>query len=155
MNTRIITVVAALTLLTFSGGCSGMRNFLFGRGARCGLCNRLDNQAPAPNYNTAAAQPCAPQCPPAPQQNMVVAPQTGCGCNGATYAPSYGAAHSGNACGCGVGQEVISHDPYMNGVVVEGDVVGNGYMGDWEARRYDAQGDLIVSESVPVPTPAQ
>ena len=40
MNTRILTIVGTLALLTLSSGCSGMRNFLFGRGARCGLCNK-------------------------------------------------------------------------------------------------------------------
>ena len=44
MNNRILLVVMTAALLTTSTGCGVFRNFLFGRGAKCGLCNRL--QAP-------------------------------------------------------------------------------------------------------------
>jgi hypothetical protein len=36
MNIRIVATVAILAVMATSGGCSGMRNFLFGRGAACG-----------------------------------------------------------------------------------------------------------------------
>jgi hypothetical protein len=38
MNFRLITVMTAVLVITTSSGCSGMRNFLFGRGAACGNC---------------------------------------------------------------------------------------------------------------------
>ena len=37
MNIRIVAAIATLTVVTTSGGCSGMRNFLFGRGAACAV----------------------------------------------------------------------------------------------------------------------
>ncbi len=56
MNTRICSVIASVTLLTLSSGCGGTRNFLFGRGARCGMCR--PSAATAPAYTTAPyAQP--------------------------------------------------------------------------------------------------
>lgn len=67
MNTRIFSIVVAATLMTVSTGCSGMRNFLFGRGARCGLCSSAT--APAPAYTSPAPTYTAPapnQYQPAP-----------------------------------------------------------------------------------------
>lgn len=38
MNFRLITVMTAVLAIATSSGCSGMRGFLFGRGAACGNC---------------------------------------------------------------------------------------------------------------------
>ncbi len=104
MNTRICSVVATVTLLMMTTGCSGMRNFLFGRGARCGSSN------PAP---AAQQQPCGGNTY-APQMNcnpgVVSVPQGGCGTCGETY----GSAYLGG-CGCGT---TYSNDPYMSGEVM-------------------------------------
>jgi len=54
MNRRVITIVLLLTVLPLASGCSGMKNFIFGKGARCGICNRGATYAPA--------DPCG--CPP-------------------------------------------------------------------------------------------
>ena len=91
MVNRIATVVAAATLLSLSGGCAGMKNFLFGRGARCGACTGLANVQP--QFGNTMQVPSAPTCqtpqPNAPlfqrgglfQRGASAAPQAGCGCN--------------------------------------------------------------------------
>lgn len=119
MNARICSVIASVTLMAFSTGCSGTRNFLFGRGARCGLCTKKASVVPAPQFGNTmpALQPYAPvsaapcqtaPCPSAPcqapayQGSVVTAPQSGCGCNGVSGIVSGGGVYTGNACGsCG------------------------------------------------------
>ena len=140
MNARICSVVLAVTLLTTSTGCSGIRNFLFGRGARCGLCNQTET---APAYDT-TCQPCVPMC-----NNVVAVPgcvSDVCG----TCGPAYGAAY-----GCQCGDQGITVDPYMQGgtIIDSGvpGVVGNGIQDSWQPRKYDAQGDLIIQEGPMVP----
>ncbi len=153
MNTRICSVVATVTLLTLSTGCSGMRNFLFGRGARCGLCNRLD--VSTPSYDTVQQAPCGSTCPTygtTVPQNVVTGPQVGCGCvtdSCGSCGTTYGSAYGGS-CGCGVaGQYTV--DPYLSGGTIVDGAVGNGVImeDDFHARRYDSQGDLIISEDSP------
>lgn len=137
MNTRICSVVAAATLLSLSSGCCGMKNFLFGRGARCGLCNKLSS-IPRPQFGNVMQAPCGqtPYTPaaPAPQQYAAPAyqPQSTCGCNNNTYgAPAYSAgetcgtcysaAHSGIDCGCNSGVNSYAPamtDPYGGGQVI-------------------------------------
>ena len=41
MKTRVVMILAATLLLSGASGCSGMKNFLFGRGAACGSCLSL------------------------------------------------------------------------------------------------------------------
>lgn len=187
MVVRTFTFVTLMTIMVTSSGCGGMRNFLFGRGARCGLCSRigavgnaLNPLAPPPNaapnsgcglLNGRAA---APTCQSAP----VYAPQAGyapmsveapCNqCIGSPVISGYG-----GDCGCqvdsGYGPTI---DPYLQGGVtygqtypVEGgvyssDVIpGSSYGGviqsdNFQARKYDARGDEIISES-PLPPGAQ
>lgn len=57
MNCRVFSVVLLLTILPLGAGCSGMKNFIFGKGALCGICNR--GGAP---YANAMNDPCG--CPP-------------------------------------------------------------------------------------------
>ncbi|MBL6725903.1 MAG: hypothetical protein ISQ09_12530 [Rubripirellula sp.] len=40
MNRRVFSVILLVTILPLGVGCSGMKNFIFGKGARCGICNR-------------------------------------------------------------------------------------------------------------------
>lgn len=40
MNRRVFTIVLFVTIVPLGTGCSGMKNFIFGRGAPCGICNR-------------------------------------------------------------------------------------------------------------------
>ncbi len=117
MNTRICSIIASVTLLIFSSGCGSTRNFLFGRGARCGLCNRASTPAPppamqAPCGQTPYAAPAygAPQCQtPAYQGSVVTAPASGCGCNGNTGNVDGGQAYAGNPCGsCGDGGQAYA-----------------------------------------------
>ncbi|MEL6109732.1 MAG: hypothetical protein AAFU85_27290 [Planctomycetota bacterium] len=82
MNNRILLVVTTAAVLSTSTGCGVFRNFLFGRGARCGLCNRLS----APAQQTApAAIPAAPTCN-TPTYVQPQQPQAHCGCN--NYVPA-------------------------------------------------------------------
>ncbi len=150
MNTRICSFIAVVTIVSLSSGCSGMRNFLFGRGARCGLCNSSSNPMPAPAYGAPAQAPCgqaqsgpAPCAQPAPTcptqgcfGNMMGAPADGCGCNsyaGNVYDSQVYAGRPCGTCGtagdCGCGGVVDSYapvinDPYMQGGVISGTVDG-------------------------------
>ncbi len=56
MNRRVFTVILFVTILPLGIGCSGMKNFIFGKGARCGICNRTAT------YSSAMPDPCG--CPP-------------------------------------------------------------------------------------------
>ena len=148
MNIRLLALVASVTLLSMSSGCCGLKNFMFGRGARCGLCQRLSaplsNPAPAyapqapcgtapyaPAPYTPAPYAAAPYAPAAPtcSQPVVTAPSGDCGCNGYAYGGdvSYGSAYSGG-CECeaygggtclGESYGGVVHDPYLSsGTVV-------------------------------------
>lgn len=120
MNTRICSVIASVTLLTLSSGCGGTRNFLFGRGARCGAC-RPGVTAPAytsaPTYGptqpvvttpNAGVGPVGPYQPrwrlfgrqPRYQTPVATAPTGGCGCNGYQGDICGGHAYADNCC-CG------------------------------------------------------
>lgn len=130
MNARIFSVVMAVTVISLSTGCSGMRNFMFGRGSRCGLCQRLsaagdalNPMAPAP-YGP-AAQPNRGQAPcPPPQNYPGRGPTCGyesapCGnCTGSGYFPG------GYRCGGNVTSGYGSiNDPYLGGQSVSGDMI--------------------------------
>lgn len=138
MNTRILAVMTAVTLLSLSSGCC-MKNFVFGRGARCGLCNKMSSVIPRPQFGNTMQAPCGqtpyvstPAYGPAAPQGVVTAPS--CGCNnyaGNTYLPE---TYSGGTChscretyeqGCGMeGYSSIVTDPYMSsGPVIEGSSV--------------------------------
>ncbi|NND98796.1 MAG: hypothetical protein HKN47_15865 [Pirellulaceae bacterium] len=142
MKNRILMVVLTATLLSLTTGCSGMRNFLFGRGARCGLCQTI-------------RQPLSRLNPRNNQNAQVPVPQNNCGSNqcGQTYGPDVtGTTELGcgleRGCGLevGCGQEMISNqcpcgnnisgygpvvnhygsvvnDPYLSGNVIDGQIV--------------------------------
>ncbi len=159
MNNRICAVIATATLLTLLSGCSGLRNRLFGRGARCGLCSRLSG----PTSASCGPAPCEPQQP--CNQNAAPAPYTSagqCGSCGQTYGAADGLAYGG---GCGCNQSAA--DPYLStwsngstpydgqiinyGVTGDGVVVGNGTTySDGFVPRIDAQGNQILGEQ-PLP----
>ncbi len=130
MNKRILMVVATATLLTTSTGCTPFKNFFFGRGAKCGLCNRMSapfkRNEPVVAPPPCSTAPCGPApCGPAPcnptpysqsapyHQPAYAQPAPSCGC----YP---------NPCGdqCSVG---YGSDPYAT-------VIGNGVSGNWEPR---------------------
>ncbi|TWT54628.1 hypothetical protein Pla22_22780 [Rubripirellula amarantea] len=139
MITRSWTVVAVITLLSLSSGCSGMKNFLFGRGARCGLCTKLATpfQGPCFGNTMAAPLPAAPTCQaPAYVPQPYAAPQQPCatpnyqaptcGCQTpSTY--DHGGYASGE-CGCGVGSQSYDTGYYDHGGYETG-IVADPYMG--------------------------
>ncbi|MGI9471446.1 MAG: hypothetical protein ACR2NZ_07945 [Rubripirellula sp.] len=155
MNTRICSVIAVMSLMSFSVGCGGMRNFLFGRGARCGLCNR---NAPEPQFGNTMQAPCgAPRCQ--------GAPQGGCGCNGQAYsAQPCGTCGSTAAGDCGCGGMTGTYgsgnygtvDPYMSGGAVPSAIPQNGTViappgtmiqsDGFSARKFDNDGSRILWE---------
>lgn len=105
MNNRLCAVMTAMTLIICSTGCSGMKNFLFGRGARCGLCSSLGSRLPVPRFGNVMQAPlAAPSCQ---------APA----CQAPAYAPAPAPAYSSvPECGCNAyaGQS-YSHDGYASG----------------------------------------
>ncbi len=60
MNNRISAVIVTAILVTLTSGCrSTLGSLCFGRGARCGLCNKLS----APQFGNTMQAPCAsPSC---------------------------------------------------------------------------------------------
>ena len=132
MNARIFSVVMAVTLVSLSSGCSGMRNFLFGRGARCGLCQRLSDAGNA--LNPLAPAPYTPSAGPGWRGEPV------CGYEGPTCGYEgpvcgYEAPRCGSCVGSGYlgrryswGDQVDSgygsvRDPYLNGQYLPGPVL--------------------------------
>jgi len=179
MNTRICSVIAVVTLLALSSGCSGMRNFLFGRGARCGLCSNLSNGIRNPQFGNTMQAPYAqtgPSCQ-TPQYQGGIDPTAGCGCNsyvgneydGQVY--SSGSAYNGcgcaGECGCGnfMNYSPMVSDPYMSGEIggtsmpyQDQIISGQGYPNsiapiqpdDFNARKFDSDGNRILWEE-PLP----
>lgn len=138
MNTRICSVIAIMTLVSFSSGCTGIKNFLFGRGARCGLCNggslapQFGNAMQAPNPNGSCQQP-------AGYNGQVYSAQP-CGGCGSTVP---------NHCGCG---NYGVADPYQSGQVIpqNGQVMGGTGVpmqtDGFNARKFDTDGSRILWE---------
>ncbi len=83
MTIRSLTLVALVMVMGSSSGCCGMKNFMFGRGARCGLCNRARAIGTAINPLAAAPAP-APTAAAAPGCRL-----PGCGLFGRNQAPNY------------------------------------------------------------------
>ncbi len=135
MNNRFILVVMTAAVVTTTSGCTPFRNFFFGRGAECGLCNRLSTplrrQAPP-----AAAQPTCNQ-PLAAQPRYVPQPSV-YGCNPNPCATGYVPA--------GQTMRAYPADPYCcgTGYAAGGIVDGQGYVqpysGVWQPAPTDAQG---------------
>ena len=129
MKTRIMTVVASVTLLCLTSGCGVMRQFWFGRGARCG--------PHAPKYVPVA--PPAPCHAPIRQQPVAAVPQAGCGCE--TAAPVYA-----REVGCGIeSYGGVINDPYLSG-----EIVGNGViMGEYPYASGQIVGDGVIVGEYP------
>jgi len=148
MNTRICSVVMVVTLVSLSSGCSGMRNFLFGRGARCGLCNSNPGGMTGPQFGNTMQAPCG--CGPTGQP--YAGPSQGCGTEQYGPAPYAGGGYSCGSCGaqpsadCGCGYA----DPYMSSGVIgipQGGQVAPPIQGDdFSARRFDNDGSRIIWE---------
>ncbi len=130
MEKRIVTVVMIAAFVSTSSGCAPFRNFFFGRGAQCGLCDRV--KAPFQRILPRSVAPPAAGC----QQPTYVQPRhapapcapTNPCATGTPYGPPTAGA-AGTGC----------NDPYIgNGVygapVVEGQPI---YGGDWQ-QRYNA-----------------
>ncbi len=121
MNIRIGSVMMAATLIATSTGCGTMKNFLFGRGARCGLCSSLGSCLPTPKLGNMMSAPCSTGvCPSAPAAAPAYAPvfqsQAPAPCECESYGHnSYGPeVYSSGTCGCGQhGGEVYGGETYM------------------------------------------
>lgn len=148
MNIRILSVVAVMTLVSLSSGCSGMRNFLFGRGARCGLCNSNPGGMTGPMFGNTMQAPCGtPSC-----GQPYVGQQPGGGSEYYGPAPYSGEGYQCGTCGsvssgdCGCGY----NDPYMSsgavGVPQSGPAMGPVQGDDFNARKFDADGSRIMWE---------
>ena len=151
MIKQIATILAALTLLVSATGCSGMKNFLFGRGAACSSC-----ASAAPSYGIAA--PMEPGCgyePTCGYERPLPGPRRGCGLlNGRSTC------NAGPDCACHSGtqsympSEIGSygnevHDPYAyGGEVIGSEVMGDGYNG-YAPQSYPSQGRIINEGMVP------
>jgi len=138
MNVRFVALVAAVTIVATSGGCSGMRNFLFGRGAACGIC---PSQGPAygmpgPELGCGMEPGCGyepscgyePGCGHEPRRHGLL--RRGCGLFGG------GTCGGSDACGCGSQRHGFAPNPYgvYSGVVndpyaFEGGVIGSETIG--------------------------
>lgn len=137
MMKRNLSVVAVVLLLSTSSGCSGMRNFLFGRGAQCGLCNRGGG---SPLVPPAAGAPYGP--PPAASAD--------CGCQGHIAGEVCPEQNTCNTYGSGYGPVVdysnsyspMANDPYS------GQVIGDGVIYDSNTI-YDGPGTIVGGDYVP------
>ena len=133
MKTRFLTIIATLTVLSVTPGCGVLRQFWFGRGARCG--NGALTQGPLANLRNRVQQQgqvALPTTGTCQQQPVVAAPGTlagpNCGC-----APAYAGAVCGHESACGLESACgiesyggVINDPYLNGGIVSGGVVNGG-----------------------------
>lgn len=137
MNVRFVAIVATVTIVATSGGCSGMRNFLFGRGAACGVC---PSQGPAygmpgPELGCGMEPGCGyePVC--GHEGGHVGGLRRGCGLFGG------GTCNGSDSCGCGSqghgyapnsygAYSGVVNDPYaFGGEVIGSEAIGGPYNG--------------------------
>jgi len=144
MVRQLAACLAALTMLVSSSGCSGMKNFLFGRGAACSTC-----ATGAPTYGVAPfSEPACGREPACGYETASAAPFMAGGCSGSTCNGSPG-------CNCNSGMQSYMpsgfdsyagnvHDPYAH----SGEVIGSQVMGD-SFNGYPAEGSVIREGMVP------
>lgn len=136
MNARMLTVLTTTMLLVATSGCSGMRNFLFGRGARCGSCLSLPKLPGLGGKGSCLSSPSAPcsvgnavsppivYAPAAPLQYQS-APCESC---------AIGNSYAGNAdCGCSASSAyapTLSSDPYLSSPPINGSIQSGGQIYD-------------------------
>lgn len=121
MSIRNLTLVMLVLVTGSSTGCGGMKNFLFGRGARCGLANRvgavgnaLNPLAPAPGINQA----------PGFAQSGGCGTPSGCGLFSRNNAPAYAppVAYAGPTC-----NESCVGSGYVDGGYIDGGYINGGH----------------------------
>jgi hypothetical protein len=151
MNVRLVALIATVTIVTTSGGCSGMRNFLFGRGAACGVCpSQGPNMGlPGPELGCGMEPGCGyePGCGHEPVRRRgcglfgggVCNGSDSCSCSGSHgFAPNPYGAYSGGV-----------NDPYaMEGEVIGSEMIGgpyNGYPGTIVGDNFGTRGGQIMS----------
>lgn len=130
MNARMLTVLTTATLLVATSGCSGTRNFLFGRGAQCGSCltlpkipglggNRLGSRLSNP-FSSPSCSTC--------QSGAAIAPPV-------VSSPHFGSSSCGTCgvpvgdvgCGCGSSGFAPSvNDPYLSSPPINGSIQSSG-----------------------------
>ncbi len=146
MNTRFVTTVTSVLLLSVSSGCCNLKQFWFGRGAKCGLCNKLSGppkltfpalpQVAAPQpYAPVMPQPyaVAPQasCPCTEHPRTYFQPEPGCGMEVAADCPrcnQYGSAYGDIVGDIGHGSSVDSYGPVVHDPYLQNDIVGSSVM---------------------------
>jgi hypothetical protein len=153
MNKQLATVLATVSLLVVTSGCSGMKNFLFGRGAACGSCGSANagNTMAPPEAGCGYEPTCGHEGMPAPQprsgcrlfngkQTCNAGPNCECGGSTGAYMPSNVDYYGGEV-----------HDPYAyGGEVIGSEVMGNGYngypvQGQVVPDNFDTRGGIITS----------
>jgi len=137
MNVRLVALIATVSIVVTSGGCSGMRNFLFGRGAACGVCPSQGPSfgLPTPDPGCGMEPGCGyePGCGHEPPRHRGL--RRGCGLFGG------GACNGSDSCGCGSGSHAFTpnaygafsgvvNDPYaLHGEVIGSEMIGGPYNG--------------------------
>lgn len=167
MSIRNLTLVMLVLVTGSATGCGGMRNFLFGRGARCGLANRvgavgnaLNPLVPAPAGNVAPARPGCGLFNRAPAPNyappVACAPTCNDGCIGSGYVNSGytdGGYSVGTAGGCescnsyGGYHEGVVSDPYLGSPVYGSPTYGSPVIGGEYPVGGSYQGGVISGDN--------
>jgi hypothetical protein len=161
MNVRFVALIATVAVITTSSGCSGMRNFLFGRGAACGVCPSQGPGygLPGPELGCGMEPGCGyePTCGHEPPRFGGL--RRGCGlfgggiCRGSDSCGCGANAHPGVTSGYGAFPGVVN-DPYMyDGAVIGSEMIGgpyNGYPNTIVGDNFDSRGGQIMSVD---PTP--
>lgn len=157
MKTRILTVVAAMTLLAVTPGCGVLRQFWFGRGARCGSNAGL--RGPLARLHDRKKQsyasiPTAPVCQQPVAVAPALAPQGDCGCP--TTGPVYGSPTYMGEQACGIeSYGGVVNDPYLNGGIVNGGVVDGGVINGGIVGEYPIGSPYPSSGWQPAPLNSQ
>ena len=172
MAVRILSHLALLTILLATTGCGVTRSCLFGRGASCGLCNRVGaignalnplsnntrpyNPAPVSTAPTCGTPACGtPTCGSTP---YAVGMPADCGCQG-TVDPYLG----GNvdpylSSGYYPAETVVPGTqtilPGTTGYPIDSYGTGSSWQPRVQSRRVDMHGDMILHED-PLPPGAQ
>ena len=151
----VATLCVAGTLVFSATGCSGMRNFLFGRGARCGSGVLGGRGLGLPGCLGRLNGPAPHVCPPvhpmvggpiiegpivgAPIASPPIASSLGCGCTNMSAAPAIDP-YLAPSTGYPIGSVPIEGTPIYGDPVYNGGTIYNGVVG---GDNFQTRGDII------------